>query len=225
MSKNQDPKIRPIRCAPGEKLHPEILKSLKKINAADYNGYPDYLKAIEKFFHLKPINSFSEEDRSFIAGFIEGEGSINLSAKKLATAKYGLIIDPEFSVTQVVNGIETLHAVMSCLKAGKLRHKSGANATLVVTIDNKQSISAKVIPFLKKHSPPFSSPIKKERLRNFEETLSLLENKGASDFDTLHDKILPLWDKMRMQKGQINETFPDLESAQKYLSDFKNNKS
>ena len=53
------------------------------------------------------------------------------SAKKLKTAKFGVIVDPEFSVTQHINGICHLYAALSIFKTGRIRHKGGSNATFV----------------------------------------------------------------------------------------------
>ena len=122
-------------CAPNEKLCIKIVDKLKKANKENKNNLYNYMIAIANIFELKiektnrcqmeyaisnlssaPTNQrFVAMDNAkiaFLAGFIEGEGSLNISAKKCATAKYGLMIDPEFSITQHVNGISVLFDAM-----------------------------------------------------------------------------------------------------------------
>ena len=43
--------------------------------------------------------------------------------------------------------------------------------------------------------------------------------------DTLVNKVLPVWDSMRKQVGQSNQTFPSLQDAQQYAVDFAKNKN
>lgn len=211
-----------IRCGPGEKLDPNIIKELARINKSKKN-FPDYLKAIENLFELDPITSFNEVDKGYIAGFLEGEGSINVSAKKLSNASFGLLIDPEFSVTQVVNGFSNLHAILTLFRTGRIRHKSGSNATMVLIIDNRTSLIEKVIPFMKENTSEFASQSKKERLKTFDEIVSLLDNKGTLNFEVFKEQILPRWDALRVQRGQSNESFIDLKAAQLYISQIRKN--
>ena len=56
-------------------------------------------------------------------------------------------------------------------------------------------------------------------------TLLELINAGAhKDIKSLSEQILPLWDSLRMQKGQSNESFKSLEEAQLYVKNFNNYK-
>ena len=53
-------------------------------------------------------------------------------------------------------------------------------------------------------------------MKIFKEILILLEKKKQKNQTSFVDQILPLWDKLRKQKGQKNETFPDLETAKNF---------
>lgn len=210
-----------IQLQPGELLPNEIKEALTKANAGlRKNGHAKYVREIEHIFGLEPIKSMTDAHKSFLAGFFEGEGSVNLSAKKLGNARYGLIIDPEFSITQHVNGVGQLQAYLYLFGTGKIRHKHGSNATLVYIMDNRQSLEEKLIPFWKKYVEPWSTPAKSERLARFVTVLELMKVGGHTDRNILCDQILPLWDKMRMQKGQSNETFALLEAAQDYVRNY-----
>jgi hypothetical protein len=211
-----------IYYGPGEKISKDILDKLKEANDSytkDKN-YPKYMRDIQNLFNLESLTETTEM-KLFLAGFIEGESSLNVSAKKLKTAKFGILVDPEFSITQHVNGVKSLYIAMVVLKAGRLRYKSGSNATLVLIIDNRQTLEDKVLPFWKSYVQPYASTNKLKRFQSFEQILNLFKNNCHQNLDCLTNKILPLWDSMRMQKGQLNETFSSLEDAQNYVRTFK----
>lgn len=208
----------------GEGLPQQIIEQLKKANDDNKGDFRQYLLDVERIFGLDPIPSITTEQKHFIAGFLEGEGSINVSAKNLKSAKFGIMVDPEFSVTQHVNGISQLHKALNIFKTGRVRLKSGSNATMVLTIDNRQSLLEKVIPFYETYVKPNSSPFKNERLSKFKEILVLMNEKKHQDQTSFRDSILLLWDGMRMQKGQSNEAFASLQDAQDYVDKFVLNK-
>nr|2EX5_A Chain A, DNA endonuclease I-CeuI [Chlamydomonas moewusii]2EX5_B Chain B, DNA endonuclease I-CeuI [Chlamydomonas moewusii] len=202
---------------PGEKLPQDKLEELKKINDAvkKTKNFSKYLIDLRKLFQIDEVQVTSES-KLFLAGFLEGEASLNISTKKLATSKFGLVVDPEFNVTRHVNGVKVLYLALEVFKTGRIRHKSGSNATLVLTIDNRQSLEEKVIPFYEQYVVAFSSPEKVKRVANFKALLELFNNDAHQDLEQLVNKILPIWDQMRKQQGQSNEGFPNLEAAQDF---------
>lgn len=98
---------------------------------------------------------------------MEGEGSTNVSAKKLETAAFGVLVDPEFSITQHVDGIVHLHRALLTFNTGRISYKSGSDATMVFRIDNRQNLVEKVIPFYHDYVYEFSCNDKIERFENF----------------------------------------------------------
>ena len=181
-----------------------------------------YANRIKAIFKLKPVSdSISEDQKYFLAGFIEGEGSINISVKKNSNAKFGITLDAEFSITQHVNGVSLLYLALNLFKTGRIKYKHGSLATLSFIISNRESLNEKVLPFFYKFVIPYGSNAKSKRLALFTEFLKKFEEKKHLDLESLQNQILPIWDAMRIQKGQKNETFPDLESAQKYVREFK----
>ena len=56
--------------------------------------HPTYRKRVRKFFNLNPI-TISEKKCYYLAGFIEGEGSISISAKKNQKSRF---LTPAFFV-------------------------------------------------------------------------------------------------------------------------------
>lgn len=221
-----------IICLPGETLSPLVIEKLKQANhkkkkkpfswykseIAKIFGYPSFIYGIERDKKTenvkKPnINFKSLKYKTFYAGFVVGEGSINVSIKKSRSAFFGILLDPEFSITQHVNGVFFLFAALYLFETGSIHLQSGSRATLVYRIDNRKSLYQKVIPFWETYILPYQSSEAQQRMILFKRILFFLEQKKHKDLHFFVNKMLPIWDKLRKQKGQINQTFPDLETA------------
>jgi LAGLIDADG endonuclease len=211
----------PIDYQAGQKISPATLDQLRDVNAyfTKTRNRAQYNKDIALVFGISPDETISLETKFFLGGFIEGEGSLNVSLKKGINIRKTLNIDPEFSVTQHINGITHLYKILVVLNAGRISHKSGSNATMVLKIDNRQTLKEIVLPFYKTYVYPYSSPYKRDRIDTFSFLIKLFEKGVHLNKDTMCEQILPLWDKMRMQKGQSNETFGSLEEAIAYLQE------
>jgi hypothetical protein len=211
--------LKPIKLAPGEKLNEELVEATRIMNA----GKPDfivYTKRVRDTFGLTQTQ-ITEKTRYFLAGFIEGEGSLSIAIKKNINGKFGFELDPMFSITQHINGIKHLYDALELFKTGRIRHKQGSNATMVFVIEPRLSLQEKVCPFYENYVYPYSSPVKKIRYQNFKKMLELFDEKAHLDKDRLIYEMLPLWDAMRMQQNYQGETFKTLEDAQNYARAFK----
>ena len=213
-----------FKLQPSETLSREMLDKLKNVNTKYNNSrnFSNYMSDLGNLFGVNAVQ-VTEDHKKFLAGFMEGEASINVSAKKHNNARFGLLLDPEFSITQHVNGFSNLYLALTVFKTGRIRHKQGSKATLVFVIDNRQSLEEKVVKFYQQYVEPFGSSAKAERLANFTKILDYFNQNGHQDLETFRDKMLPIWDLMRVQKGQSNETFANLEEAQQYVNNFARN--
>jgi len=212
-------------CGPGDKISTQITEDLGKINEtySKDKDFPKYMQAIATLFKLEPPK-ITNERKLFFGGFIEGEGSLNVSAKRLKTSKFGLVLDPEFSLTQHVNGVNHLFVALCIFQTGRIRLKGGSNATLSFSIENRISIESKVIPFYESYINPYSSETKLQRLRLFKKIILLFKEKSHQNLEVFVNEMLPLWDDLRMQKTQKNESFSCLEEAQDFILDHIKNK-
>lgn len=219
------PSIDGMYLKPGEKISPDFLKQLTEVNSnyTKSKNFPQYERAIGSLFNLKPIKK-TLPSIYYLAGFIEGEASLNVGAKKNTTSNFKVYIDPEFNITQHVNGISNLYLAMVYFQTGRIRHKTGSNATFVFTIDNRLSLEQKVIPFYEKYIKPFGCSMKHRRVRIFKTLLSLFNEKAHLDLNRMLYEVLPLWDAMRLQIGQSNESFKSLQDAQDYVKNVVANK-
>ena len=179
-------------------------------------NHSDYRREIGEIFDILP-KTIGIREKYFLGGFVEGEGSLNVSLKKLRTSRVGVLLDPEFSIAQHVNSIQLLYLALAFFQTGRLRYKSGSNATLVIVIDNREDLKTKIVPFYKKYVNSIGSAVKTKRLHYFERILLYLEEQDHRDVNVFVHDILPLWDSMRMQKGQSNQSFASLKDAQDYV--------
>jgi hypothetical protein len=196
-------------CAPGTVVSEEILQRVKEINEtySKSKDFPKYMQDLKKFFKFKkPITTTILK---------VGEASLNIRAKKLKTAKFGVILDSEFTATEHINDIFHLYAALSIFQTGRIRHKGGAEFVFVVC--DRVSIQDKVIPFFESYVLPYASFEKVERMQTFKELLLLMKSKEHLNLEGLINKVLPLWDSLRIQRGQKNQAFESLDAAQDFV--------
>ena len=223
MKKNR---IGPYSLLAGVELPKEFKTELQNANS-EYSKTRDFQKYVERLRNLLNLPSYldmTESDKHFFGGFIEGEGSFSVSAKKTASARFGVYLDPEFSLTQHVNGSSHLFRCLCLFRTGTIRYKNKSNATLVFRIENRESLKEKVIPYIRDYVNPNACVAKKERFACWCELLDLFEQGAHCDFNTFLYKVGPLWDAFRMQKGQTNESFKSLEDFQQYVVNHVQNK-
>jgi hypothetical protein len=209
-------------CAPGEFIAGHILEDLTKANH-DKKDFKKYKQNVARMFNLNQTASNHTDRKTkqnlFLAGFIEGEGSLNISAKKNQSALFGVALNCEFSLTQHVNGVSVLYDAMEVFQTGRLSYKSGSKATMVYQINNRLSLQ-KVVSFWEKYISPYGCLVKTQRMVYFKYMLNLFELGAHKHLHSLSEHMLPIWDRLRMQKGQSNETFSSLEEAQEYVRNF-----
>ena len=87
----------------------------------------------------------------FLAGLIEGEGSLCVSIKEHAPSRFGFLVDPEFFIYQHKNRRGLLELAGSVLDAGRIFPKCGNEDVLVYSIVSRRLIMARVIPFYERY--------------------------------------------------------------------------
>jgi hypothetical protein len=95
--------------------------------------------------------SATEQQRWFLAGFIEGEGSVCVSIKEHPTAQFGYYVDPEFFLYQHREYPQLLELARQMFGTGRIFPKPGNERVLVYAITSRRSIAEKVVPFLRRY--------------------------------------------------------------------------
>jgi hypothetical protein len=118
--------------------------------------------------------AITQELKWFLAGVIEGEGSVCASIKAHPTVRYGVFVDPEFFIYQHRVGIKLLHLAQQVFLAGRIVPKVGNEGVMVYAITSRRTIYEKVIPFFEKYMT-FSA--KWETFLRFKEIVVAIEEK------------------------------------------------
>lgn len=92
----------------------------------------------------------------FLAGFVEGEGSMSVSVSVNNKFKYGINIQSVFNVTQHKNGMSILNSFKELFEGGSITAKSGSPDIFVYTLKGYKNIIKSALPFLESCVCPFS---------------------------------------------------------------------
>ena len=88
----------------------------------------------------------------YLAGFIDGEGCFSVTVHPNPNAKWGWLIDPDFTINQHRQSRELLESIQKFLGCGKIYEKSpGKSNVLTLVVYGRRTIFEKIIPFLDKH--------------------------------------------------------------------------
>jgi len=131
----------------------------------------------KKFHHTKSFYFF-------LAGFIEGEGSLTISIKKKPHTRFGYTLDPEFFLYQHYSGIHLLNNAKFVFGSGRVYKKSGSDNVYVFAISNRITIFELVIPFFRKYVIPFS-----EKYSWFDTYVYIVESLLRKDHLEVHSFI------------------------------------
>nr|YP_009519389.1 hypothetical protein [Pseudocodium devriesii]AYC65390.1 hypothetical protein [Pseudocodium devriesii] len=156
-----------------------------------------YQHILNKFQTVPP--PITNNYKYFLAGFIEGEGSICVSVKQTN----GIFkMDPEFNICQHESGILHLVALMHLFKTGNIELKSGSRSTYVYKMTNRQSLKEKFVPYYKKYVWPSACEMKRGIFQRLCEILDLFEQKVHHTPKGLALKILPLVYQINSSQGK-----------------------
>ena len=156
-----------------------------------------YAKVLEQFQQAPP--NITTNYQYFLAGFIEGEGSVCVSIKKNGEA---FKVDPEFNIAQHESGIIHLIACMQLFKTGNISFKCGSQATYVYKITNRRALKEKFVPYYKRYVWPYACESKRHTFKRLVQLLDLFDQKVHLTPKGLAWKVLPLVYQMNASKGK-----------------------
>lgn len=156
---------------------------------------------------------FGKQIGYFLAGFVEGEGSFNVSLRKKSDYLVKWQVVMSFNVSQKDPTI--LRILQNTLKCGilKVRKRDGLYS---YDVTNPQDITKKVIPYFQNY--PLLSESKKRNFAIFCTISSLVGSGKHRTSDGLR-QILEFREKLNEGKGRtrkygINDVFPKMESSE-----------
>ena len=110
----------------------------------------------------------AESYKYWLGGFAEGEGALLASLCKNDRVSNKFVIQPEFNVTQHVNGINILYSYKVLFNnLGTVHKKSGSEKVWVYSLKGIDNIENIVIPFFEKYVVPYSCKHNKKPFSEF----------------------------------------------------------
>ncbi|MBI2094626.1 MAG: LAGLIDADG family homing endonuclease [Candidatus Omnitrophica bacterium] len=91
-------------------------------------------------------------DGSYIAGFVDGEGSFHVAFQKRPDLKFGWQAIPEFHISQNFTSCEVLEEIKNFLGCGYIKPNDAAgkrDKTLVYVVRDRNALLNKIIPFFR----------------------------------------------------------------------------
>jgi LAGLIDADG endonuclease len=85
----------------------------------------------------------------FLAGFVEGEGSVHLSLKRHPTARFGIYVQPVF-IYQHKSRKQLLEMAQEYFGIGRIKPKHGNPDVLVYSVPSRKAIAEAIVPFLER---------------------------------------------------------------------------
>jgi hypothetical protein len=95
--------------------------------------------------------SIQERKCWFLAGLIEGEGSLCVSIKNHRSSRFGYLVDPEFFIYQHKNRRGLLELACDVFEAGRITPKVGNEDVLVYSIVSRRLLIDRVLPFYERY--------------------------------------------------------------------------
>ena len=136
----------------------------------------------------------------FLAGFIEGEGSVCVSVKRHPTCRHGYYVDPGFFLYQHESGRGILELAQATFGSGRISPKSGSPHVLTYEISSTAILRERVVPYFERYVVPFSC--KRDTFERFKEVLELMERKEHLRDDGLAEIVRKVYAMNPASKGR-----------------------
>lgn len=145
--------------------------------------------------HKKWLSNFNQNLGNYIAGFVDGEGSFNISLKKRKDYKNNWKLHPSFNISQKDRVILALFKKE--LGCGTLRERK--DGVVYYEVVNIEMLQKRIIPFFKKFN--FLSANKKRNFFIFLQIINLIYKKEHLKEDGFRE-ILKLREKLNFGAGR-----------------------
>ena len=136
----------------------------------------------------------------FLAGFIEGEGSLCVSIKRHPTCRHGYYVDPGFFLYRRESGRSILELAKATFGSGRISPKSGSPHVLTYDLVD-QSPSRACDPVLRAVCRPFSC--KRVTFTRFREILEMMQRKEHLRDDGLAETVRKVYSMNPESKGRL----------------------
>jgi hypothetical protein len=121
----------------------------------------------------------------YILGLIDAEASFSVSIKLQKDMKYGIRIDPTFTITQSEK--KPLEIIAKTIGAGRIIRKPGQRHLYLLVIDRIDELAGKLLPFLEKQKDLLY--VKKKHYLIFKEVVASLYEGRIKNIDEIKELV------------------------------------
>ena len=142
---------------------------------------------------------------SYIAGYVDGEGSFSVSVQRNPSCRVGFQLVPELHVSQNGDRAQVLELIKARLGCGRIRPNSKRDRALVLVVRNRHDLLERVIPFFEQTPMLSTKQADFEKFARVVRELALGSHRTPAGFGRLLEIALSMNGGGRFRKVRWNE--------------------
>lgn len=176
-------------------------------------------------FTVKTDVKITKKTLQHIAGFVEGEGSLNVQITTCSNLRFGIEIDPEFGLYQHNRNCQHLFTLCRHFKAGSIsiggpkKNIENQFEKASYRVFGKVELLEKVVPYLKSYVLPFAGPYLQGRYKLWEKVVILYNERAHLVAARFYSEIIPLAVGLRSitPRSDARNDLTTVESCRKFV--------
>ena len=142
---------------------------------------------------------------SYIAGYVDGEGSFSVSVQRNPSCRVGFQLIPEFHVSQNGDRAQVLELIRQRLDCGRIRPNSKRDRALVLVVRKREHLLESVIPFFERNPMLSTKQADFEKFASIVRELALGNHRTSTGFRRLLELALSMNGGGRFRKVRWKE--------------------
>jgi len=142
---------------------------------------------------------------SYIAGYVDGEGSFSVSVQRNASCRVGFQLVPEFHVSQNGDRAQVLELIRRRLGCGYIKPNSRRDRALVFVVRKREDLLDRVVPFFERNPLLSSKQADFDKFADIVRALALGHHRTTAGFRRLLEVALSMNGGGRFRKVRWNE--------------------
>jgi hypothetical protein len=142
---------------------------------------------------------------SYIAGYVDGEGSFSVSVQRNSTCRVGFQLVPEFHVSQNGDRAQVLELIRRRLGCGYIKPNSRRDRALVFVVRKREDLLDRVVPFFERNPLLSSKQADFDKFADIVRALALGHHRTTAGFRRLLEVALSMNGGGRFRKVRWNE--------------------
>jgi hypothetical protein len=142
---------------------------------------------------------------SYIAGYVDGEGSFSVSVQRNRSCRVGFQLVPEFHVSQNGDRAQVLELIRERFGCGYIKPNSRKDQALVLVVRNRDELLERVIPFFEQNPLLSTKQVDFQKFASLVRDMALGHHRTEDGFGRLLDLALSMNGSGRHRKVQWKE--------------------